>query len=121
MQGLIKPERCACKGGSPAGIVSSYQSVNESKQASLATLTRGSDVHVHSCFLRLVCDFAQQVCQGDDANSLSLPVDHIHSVQVVLHYAVNDLQAQAHPECHTTGLQDRNITWRPVILSRTPK
>lgn len=48
--------------------------------------------------MRLLCDFAQQVCQGDNANGLALAIDHIHTVQVVLHYAVNDLQPQLYSQ-----------------------
>lgn len=46
-----------------------------------------------SSFPSLLCDTPQQICQRDYTNSLASVIHHIHSMQVVLHYPVNDLHA----------------------------
>ncbi len=46
-----------------------------------------------SSFPGLLCDAPQQICQCDYTNSLAPVIHHIHSMQVVLHYPVNDLHA----------------------------
>ena len=46
-----------------------------------------------SSFPGLLCDAPQQICQCDYTDSLAPVIHHIHSMQVVLHYPVNDLHA----------------------------